>query len=391
MKKILVFLILLIIPFNVFADEIDINSNNAILYNLDNNEILYEKNKDDKVLIASLTKIMTSIVAIENISDFNEKVIITNEILSPLAYDLSKAGFEVNEEVTYNDLLYGSLLPSGADATHSLAIFLSGSEENFVELMNQKAKELGMNNTHFENSIGIETENNNHYSSAEDMAKLLKYCIENKKFLEVFTTNKYVTSNGKHEFTSSKYKAEKKNAKDFSIIKGSKTGYTDLAGLCLASISSKDSPKLLLITIGANPDTDSIGHFNDTEKIYDYFYKNYEYINILKKGKILDLVTVYDNPVTINQVKNVSKYIKKDIELTYEYKGEKVLNKGTKSGDKIGTYYVKNGDDILYQEDIYSPVTVNFKLSVSQKVIIITVLTLIVLFKIVLKKIYKKC
>lgn len=389
-KKLILILLILLFPINILAYEIDVNSNNVFMYNLDTNEVIYEKNSNDKVLIASLTKIMTTIVALENIKDLDEKVIITNEILSYISDDLSIVGFDEGEEVTYRDLLYGSLLPSGADATHTLAYYISGSEEDFVSLMNEKAKELEMNNTNFTNSIGIEPDSNNHYSSAKDMYKLLTYAIENEEFLNIFTTDEYKTSNKLHKLTSSKYKVSKNNDIDLSVIKGGKTGYTSKAHLCLASISSKDKTNLLLITIGSDEKVDRIGHYNDSVRLYNYFYDNYSNKNILESGKdILTLKTIYNDDVIIKQKDTIKKYIKDDSKITYEYIGTKQLDVGTKKGDIIGKYIVKKDGEKIYEEKIYSPVNVNYRIP---KIYILfsSLLFLLIVFVLKLRKKIKK-
>lgn len=129
-------LLLIIIPINIKADTFEINSSHAILYNMNENEVIFEKNADERTYIASLTKIMTSIVAIENIDDVDQKVTIPYQALEGLIEaNASVAGFKLNQTVTYRDLLYGSLLPSGADATRALAYYIIGSEEEFVNLM----------------------------------------------------------------------------------------------------------------------------------------------------------------------------------------------------------------------------------------------------------------
>ena len=153
MKKILLTLIILFSFINVSA--LEISSENYALYNLNNNEIVLEKNKDEFTQIASLTKIMTTIVAIENIENFDETITMTSEMFKGLyeqnAYQI---GLRVGEKVTYNDLLYGTLIASGADATRGLTISIAGSEEAYVELMNKKAKELKLKNTIFKNPVG---------------------------------------------------------------------------------------------------------------------------------------------------------------------------------------------------------------------------------------------
>ena len=163
MKKWFIVLLLLI-PINVFALDLDITSSNAVMYNLNDNEIIYEKNKDEEVSIASLTKIMTCIVALENIDNLDEKIVLTNKDFEGLIeQNAAQAGFRVGEEVTYKDLLYGLMLPSGADAAQALARNIAGSNEEYVELMNKKVKELKLKHTHFVNTTGLDIDN--HYSS----------------------------------------------------------------------------------------------------------------------------------------------------------------------------------------------------------------------------------
>ena len=190
MKKILrILLIIVIMPITSMALEFDITSQNAILYNLNDNTILYEKNKDEKISIASLTKIMTAIVAIEKIDNIDEKVIIEQEDFATLAeQNAAVAGFRIAEEVTYKDLLYGLLLPSGADAAQALMRLTAPSKEIYIQWMNEKAKELGMEHTNFINPTGLDIEN--HYSSVEDVATMFQYAIKNPIFKEIIQTSK---------------------------------------------------------------------------------------------------------------------------------------------------------------------------------------------------------
>ena len=191
MKKVVLFVTLLLISFNVGA--LELNSKNAVLYNLNENKIIYEENKDEITSIASLTKIMTTLVAIENITNWNEKVTLNYKVFEGLAEaNAAVIGLRIGQTVTYNDLIYGMFLASGADATRAIAMSISGSEEKFVELMNKKATELGMKNTSFKNTTGLEA--NGQYSTVNDVAILLSKALENKKFEEVFTANSYTFS-----------------------------------------------------------------------------------------------------------------------------------------------------------------------------------------------------
>lgn len=375
-----------------YADEIDVSSKNIILYNMNDDSILYEKNPDDQVYIASLTKIMTAIVAIENIDDLDQKVLITSSMIDNLANDLSKAGFSQGEVVTYRDLLHGILLKSGADATDITAISISGSVDEFVKLMNEKAKSLGMKNSNFENTIGIE--GNNHYSSARDVALLLKYAIKNETFLKIFSTKEYTSTNDKHKMSGPINYITDPEKMNMQYVKGAKTGYTSKAGLCLASIATYNDVNYLLVTIGADYDN-KVQHFEDSKKIYEYFFDNYGYKKIISKGdNIVKLKTVYGKEYQIKSDETYKSYLNKNItkdDLTYEYKGKSTLNKNVKKNDKIGNYYIKYKDKILYTKSIVSPVTVKFDLLffVKQNIALVSLFCLVIILfvaTIVIKK-----
>lgn len=256
MKKFLIFLILLI-PLNVHGLDLDfpeINSDIGLIFDLNRDKLIYEKNIDEKTSIASLTKILTVITALENITDLEAPVVITNNMLYGIYWNASVAGLKVGDTVTYRDLLYGAMLPSGADATHVLAISLGGNIKNFVAKMNALATEIGMENSHFVNVSGLDVKNQ--YSTARDVLTLLKYALQNETFKKIYTTKEYVLSNGLVvKSTIEKYN-EKLNI-DTSRIIGSKTGFTDAAGLCLSSLTKVNDHDMLIITIRADKGDES--------------------------------------------------------------------------------------------------------------------------------------
>lgn len=154
MKKIysLIITLLILLPINVFSlDYPSINSKIVEVYDINDDKVLYEVDSNKQTSIASLTKIATTITAIENIKNLDEQVTITKEIMNTVSWDASKAGLKVGDKVTYKDLLYAAMLPSGADATNSIAILSSGSIDNYVVKMNELAKKLKLENTHFVN------------------------------------------------------------------------------------------------------------------------------------------------------------------------------------------------------------------------------------------------
>lgn len=230
-------------------------SPNAILIRLNDHTILMQEKDGEKIYPASLTKIMTAIVAIENLTDLQEKIELSNSMFQVL-YDAnaSLAGFQPNEQVKAIDLLYGVLLPSGAESSIGLADQIAGSEQNFVKMMNRKASELGMDNTHFENATGLHDEN--HYTTVKDMAILLRYALQNDTFREIFTSSRHSTqATNKHPdgitFYSTMFDRLKNPSVNGGEILGGKTGYTGEAGLCLASLAEINEKKYILVTVGA--------------------------------------------------------------------------------------------------------------------------------------------
>lgn len=261
----LLIIIYIIIPItNIKA--LDIYSKNAVLYNMNEDKILYEKSKDEKVKVASLTKIMTTILALENIEDIKEEIIMPQEAFKDLDGYVT-SGIKPNQKVTYEDLLYGTMLPSAADCANALALKISGNIDEFIKLMNEKAKKLNMNNTHFSNPIGMDEDN---YSTVNDISLLLKYALKNEEFYKIFTTKNYITSTNLNLEGTIIEKSKPYNL-DVSSILGSKTGFTDEAGNCLASISKINGVKYLLVTTNAN--IKSSYHIEDAINIYDYYSK----------------------------------------------------------------------------------------------------------------------
>lgn len=233
----------------------DITSPYAILIRLQNQEVLFEKNSDTVMYPASLTKIMTAIVAIEMIPDLNETITLTKESFEGLKEaGASMAGFLPGEEIRSIDLLYGLLLPSGAECGKALAYQASGSVEAFVERMNEKAELLGMKQTHFMNTTGLH--HPDHYTSISDLSILLQYALHNAVFRDVYTSSHYdIPADNKYSdgilLKSTLFKHEEAIEIDTGEIIGGKTGYTSVAGLCLSSLATIDNEEYIFISAGA--------------------------------------------------------------------------------------------------------------------------------------------
>ena len=394
-KKLFSFIILFFLfTTNVFASQLNLESEKYILYNLKDNEVLLEKDSHVETNIASLTKMMTVIVAIENIEDFNEKVTITREMIKDIESDVAVAGFKVGNKVTYNDLLYASLLVSGADAVNALAYSISGSEKEFVKLMNLKAKELNLKNTNFTNVTGLY--NSNHYSSAYDMAELLKYAIKNEKFKEVFQKDTYRTTNGL-DFNSTRVSYSNFGV-DMSNVTGSKTGYIKKAGYCLASTGIIEDIPFLLITLNAYDNSNGNPAINDTVHIYDYFEDNYSYKTIVNtEDSLYELDTIFakEDKYDIVSPKEIVKYVKKDFkpeDIDIEYSGEKAVSSLMINNFKLGKVTIKYNDELIYEFDAKYDKSLNIdyvKLILEYKYYIagaIVLLILVIIIKVNIKK-----
>ena len=364
-KKIISFILfffLFIVSIN--ADELNLSSDKYILYNMNDDNVLIEHNSDEKTQIASLTKIMTTIVAIENVKDYNKKITITKEMINDVAWDVATAGYKVGDRVTYNDLFYGAILPSGADAVNALAYTVFGNYDAFIKKMNEKAKQLGLKNTKFSNPIGLYDENN--YSSARDVSTLLIYALKNTKFKEIFTTKNYTSTNGvKMKSTIESYNSKNGNA-DLNYITGAKTGYIKKAGYCLATTAEIDGIEYLLVTLNAY--STGAPHIKDAVKTYKYYSENYSYKNIVKKNTIVvTLSTKYskNKEIDIKANKNIKQYLKNDFNsknIEYKYDGEKYVTPFTKQGTKLGTIEIKYNNKTLDKFDLIYSQKVKFSI-----------------------------
>lgn len=254
-------------------DVSGVNSSRVVLMSAQGGKVIGEINGNERIYPASLTKMMTAIVAIEELDDLEQKITLNADIFPALyAGDATQAGFQAGESVRAIDLLYGVILPSGAECCIGLADAIAGSEDSFVELMNQKAQKLGMENTHFCDSTGLH--NPEHYSTAYDMAVLLKYAIRNDTFREIIETARHSTGvTNVHPDGITYYSTMFKSLNDPAVtggkILGGKTGYTDEAGLCLASFAEIEGREYILVTAGASGASGEPLHVQDAVTIYN--------------------------------------------------------------------------------------------------------------------------
>ncbi len=348
MKKILI-IILLLIPIKIKAYETSATS--AILMEQNNNKIIYAKNIHEKRSIASISKIMTAILALES-DKLYETITVTNIVNK--AYG-SGIYIKPGEELKLIDLVYGLLLRSGNDAALQISEVVSETEEEFVKLMNKKAKEIGMKNTTFNNPSGLE-ENGGNISTAYDMALLTSYAMKNETYRMITGTRKYTLKTNMNNYF---WVNKNKLLTLYKYTTGGKTGFTEIAKRTLVTTASKDNLNLVAVTL--NDGNDFLDHQNLYKEAYEK-YKNYE---IVKEGPFEIFGENYYNE---------SFYIKESFNypLTEEEKKHiilkiNIIKKETyENNEKIGELVIKLEDNELKAIDIY--ITKKEKKSFFQKI-----------------------
>lgn len=344
------------------SDDIGLTAEFALALDLQQETILYEKNKDEKMFPASMTKIVTVIVALEMIKDLNETVEITKQDLDTIfETNASAAFFTIGEVVTYKDLIYGAILPSGADATRALAFNLCGDLESFVDKMNDLVKKLKLKNTHFVNTTGIHDDN--HYTTAADLSEIFKYALQNKDFKDSVSTYAYRTSNGIHDWVNTGMFYPRMYGVDISKIIGCKSGYTEEASNCLISLADVGGREVIMV-VGKTDHSVSGGTVIDTNKMIQYCSDNYAMIELFKKGAVIKKVDVLyaksmdEYELTTNhsiQLYLPINYNKDDIKYVYQVD---TLKPDIAKGKEIGSFAIKYKGKQLYQETFKSSVDI---------------------------------
>ena len=380
MKKILLLIILIFTSFNIYA--LELNSKSAILINLNDDTVLFEKNSEEKTSIASLTKIVTAITIIET-SNLNDEVTITYDMLKGLD-GYVKVGLKSGMKISVEDLLYALMLPSAGDAAQSLAIYSSGSINKFADLMNYKVKEYGAQNTNFTNPVG--KDDNDNYSTAKDLSIILKYALSNETFKKIFETNEYYIKS----LNKKVIKTIKDKNIDTSIIKGAKTGYTEEAGRCLASTSTIDNVNYLFINLNANSNT--LDYIKDALNTYEYYSSNYSYKNIVDEGQILYTLKIKgskEKKYEIKSLSTISKYLSNEIskdDIEIKYSGVEYIDRKIHKNDKLGTIKFIYNDDVLDSIDV----TLNKDIKFYNYKLYIGIIIIFIILLIIIKKNKKK-
>lgn len=286
---------LLVIPISAeeTAEKIEITSAAYVLYNPDNDEVVESHNGDQKMYPASLTKMMTALLAYEMCEDLDSEIatVSDNAISSIYGTSSSTAGLKKGEQVTIRQLLYLLMLPSGNDAANVIAEYFCGDNETFAQKMNQKAKEIGMENTHFANPHGLHDEN--HYTTAKDLAILADVYTDVKLLAEIAACNQFVmpatNKQGERVINTTNFMKIENSGYYYEYANGLKTGNTDEAGRCLAASAQKDGVRYICILLNC-PEVWYTNRYVRSEfleaaDIFEYAFENYECIKIAQKGQ----------------------------------------------------------------------------------------------------------
>lgn len=293
-EKLISITLLFVIALSIFnissAEEmLDINAKSAILIDYHTGEVIYEKNSDEKLPPASLSKIMTLLLSMESLDD--EKINLSDEVrISSYASGMggSQLWLEEGEIQTVENLLKAICLRSANDASVAMAEHISGSEKTFVELMNKRSKELGMLNTNFTNSTGLP--NDNHYTSAHDIGLMSTELLKHKKIHDWLTTYMDELIVGKRKDKVQSLVNTNRLVKDYPGTIGIKTGSTKEAGFCISASAKKDNLQLISVIMGS--ETSKI-RFEESIKLLEYGFANYDSIIIGKKGDVLAQIPIH--------------------------------------------------------------------------------------------------
>lgn len=352
MKKFMLFLILLFVFITpISAEDLTLNAKSSILIEASTGKILYEKNKDERYAPASMTKMMSLVIIMDNIYNGNlrlDEMVKTSKNASGMGG--SQIFLKEGEEMSVDDMLKGITIGSANDATVALAERIAGSEEAFVKIMNEYAKKLGLKNTHFKNCTGLDE--NDHYSSAYDMSVIARELVKHEKILNyssIYET--YLRSDTDNKFWLVN---TNKLVRFYKGVDGLKTGYTDTAGYCLTATINKDNMRVIAVVMGEDS---SKTRNSEVSGLLDYAYNLYKKDTYITKEEVLGNAKVekgnveYANIVTIDDISIINKKEYKRGEIKFELDLNN-LKAPIKKGDVVGKIKVIENGNIISEADV---------------------------------------
>ncbi|AGB18952.1 D-alanyl-D-alanine carboxypeptidase family protein [Thermoanaerobacterium thermosaccharolyticum] len=360
MKKTLLFLLIftfLMTPINVNAENIkppQIAAKAAIVMDQKSGRVLYEKNINEKLPMASTTKIMTLLLALEY-GNLNDIVIVSKRAASVGG---SSIWLAPGEKLSLIDLLYGLMLNSGNDAATAIAEHIGGSVEKFAEMMNKKAKDIGAYNTNFVTPSGLDIGINDHYTTAYDLALITRYAFNNySKFAEIVSTKEKTIPWSGRDYD--RYLRNKnKMLWQYEGGDGVKTGFTNKAGRCLVASATRDGHRLISVVLNSGP------MWEDSQKILDYSFEKYKPLKIVSKCQVLKTISVINGkekylPLQYNDDFTLPVSKEEILNIKVEYNIPKSIKAPIGIGEKVGIAKVLLNDKQIVTIDVVAGKTID--------------------------------
>lgn len=335
------------------SEALGVSAQSAVLYCVNNDTVLFEKNSNTKMSMASTTKILTTLITLEQAQAEDKEVTFTKEMIAEGSSMYLKEGYKLH----LSDLATGMMTVSGNDAANAAAISISGSTEDFAKVMNDKAEQIGMTSSNFVTPSGLDDEN--HYSTALDMAHLMAYAMSNSSFAELTAKKNAQVNFISPESMSITYSNHNKLLSLYEYCNGGKTGYTKKSGRCLVTSAEKDGVKLIAVTLNAPDD------WNDHINMYNYGFSKVTAVTDVDKDYSIqaDVVGGTANSVTVKPVKTID-YVKpanSNSEVTRKVIIDSFLYAPLEKGEVVGTaqYYLDN--KLLCEVPLVTTTNVEYK------------------------------
>ena len=324
----------------VMAGDLEVNAEAAVVMDADSGRLLYAQNPDKRLANASTTKIMTALLTLEQ-PDQDRYFTVDSDAIQ---VEGTTMGLQPGDSVTLHQLAAGMLLPSGNDAANAAAVEIAGSEEAFVRLMNQRAAELGLENTQYRNPSGLDAEG--HYSSARDLAALAAHALENEDFEDIVSKQEIRMAFGNPPYNRSLYTTNKLLER-YPYAIGVKTGYTDDAGLCLVTAAEKDGTRLIIVTLNGKDDV------NTHMRLYEHFFPLLARVDLSGFTEGLSVPVTggtRDSVAAVPAAEPEAALLEREYdELTREVELPQFVYAPVEAGQVLGEIRLLSGDKVVWQ------------------------------------------
>lgn len=324
----------------VMAGDLEVNAEAAVVMDADSGRLLYAQNPDKRLANASTTKIMTALLTLEQ-PDQDRYFTVDSDAIQ---VEGTTMGLQPGDSVTLHQLAAGMLLPSGNDAANAAAVEIAGSEEAFVRLMNQRAAELGLENTQYRNPSGLDAEG--HYSSARDLAALAAHALENEDFADIVSKQEIRMAFGNPPYNRSLYTTNKLLER-YPYAIGVKTGYTDDAGLCLVTAAEKDGTRLIIVTLNGKDDV------NTHMRLYEHFFPLLARVDLSGFTEGLSVPVTggtRDSVAAVPAAEPEAALLEREYdELTREVELPRFVYAPVEAGQVLGEIRLLSGDKVVWQ------------------------------------------